>query len=171
MKVIQNALPPAPELPRELHSRKRDLMQIHKQYEKERGSPHAPQSFWAALKLYYPKDTKETIHTLTKWVSDMQKLESLRNIYKAREADEALIKTLDKDGDGTISFREFCELSKATGFPRNDLRVRFRDTDLGSTGELTTDQMREVLHELREEMIRSQTEAILKADAEGGGGF
>ena len=71
---------------------------------------------------------------------------------------QAVIDKFDANGDGKIQLSEFCELSKATGFDRLKMREKFRSRDVPNSGELSMDQMREVLSELRDEMIRSQAE-------------
>ena len=63
----------------------------------------------------------------------------------------ALFDSYDADGSGTITIDEFCELSKTTGLSKSQMRSRFRDVDIGSSGHLKMGQMREVLIGLREE--------------------
>ena len=81
-----------------------------------------------------------------------------------RESDAALIAKLDTDGNGTISVAEFCELGKHTGLSPAKMRQKFREVDLGNTGELTAAQMHDVFHSLRDDMARHQGErAVTKA--------
>ena len=76
-----------------------------------------------------------------------------------KEADAALICALDTDGNGKISLAEFVELSTVTGLGRFNMRARFRDKDLGNSGELTIEQMREVLQELRDDVSKGRVAA------------
>jgi hypothetical protein len=69
---------------------------------------------------------------------------------RLREADAALCQALDADGNGKISIGEFVSLSATTGMSERMMRQRFREKDLGNSGELTMEQMREVLQEMRD---------------------
>jgi Ca2+-binding EF-hand superfamily protein len=108
-------------------------------------------TFEECLRLYYPHDSKETITTLTKWVTARVAAKIAASQEKMRVNDEALVKALDRDGDGTISIGEFCELGKITGLSKVQMRARFRDKDFGNSGQLNMQQMRELLQDLREE--------------------
>jgi len=144
-----------PLLPRDLQSRKREVLDLFKGLEaKRRNNDHVapginPPTFEDALRLYYPKDTKGQISILVKWVNEVMRVKAEAAEAKTREADSALIKEIDTDGNGTISLSEFVELSKRTGLSKVQMRARFREKDFGNAGQLSLDQMREVLNELR----------------------
>ena len=78
---------------------------------------------------------------------------------------QALIASLDSDGDGTVSLHEFVELSRVTGLSKSTMRQRFREHDHGESGLLTSEQMFEVLRCLREEVMRRRE----RANRDGGG--
>ena len=156
------AIPPEPELPHSIQNRKKELLSIQKQYEKQiKGHPNAPQSFEAALRLYYPKDDKAMISVMIKYLTALAAQRKVVAQQRMREADTRLLIALDANGDGKIQLSEFCELSKATGFDRVKMREKFRHRDLGNVGELSMDAMKDVLNELRDDAIKQQ--------AEGGG--
>ena len=163
-------IPPVPELPRDLNPRKRDIQRLHEQFNNKEGKMASVDTFEAALKLYYPKDGKETINIMARWVIEMDKLKEAQEKVRTREADIALIEALDEDGNGKISIREFCELSKASGLSKAQMRAKFREKDLGNSGELTKEQTGELLQEMREEIVR-QKEKEAQAQAIFGEGF
>jgi len=144
-----------PSLPRDLQSRKREVLDLFKGLEaKRRNNDHVapginPPTFEEALRMYYPKDTKGQISILVKWVNEVMSVKAEAAEARTREADSALIKEIDTDGNGTISLPEFVELSKRTGLSKVQMRARFREKDFGNAGQLGLDQMREVLNELR----------------------
>jgi len=154
VKVKTFALPP---LPRDLQARKRDVLQLYRDLDSKRRENYrvAPgvnlPTFEEVLRLYYPKDTKEKIATLVKWVDEVVEIRAAAAEAKMHEADSALIKEIDTDGSNSISLSEFVELSKRTGLSKAQMRQRFRDKDFGNSGSLTLGQMREVLQELRAE--------------------
>lgn len=169
VKVKTFQMPP---LPRDLQSRKRDVLELHRELESKRRNNYrvAPgvnlPTFEEALRLYYPKDTKEKINILCKWVIDVMEVKAEAAEARMHEADSALIKEIDTDGSGTISLAEFVELSKRTGLSKVQMRARFREKDYGNAGELTLDQMREVLHEVRDALSTAQPPPIGKVTSD-----
>lgn len=158
-----------PELPYELRNRKRDVFQLYKQFQKQKLVDDRTRSvplptFDACLRLYYPKDPKEVTAVLVKWVEDVLAAKLAAAEARIRESDATLIASLDEDGSGNICITEFCTLSKSTGLSKVQLRARFRDKDLGNSGYLTMEQMRDVLCELREE-ARARAARLAEGDA------
>jgi len=150
----------APPLPNYLRVRKREVLQLHRQFEKhelidERSMRvAAPCSFEECLRLYYPKDPKETISILVKWVDAVRAAKEAASEEQMRVSDEALVAALDRDGDGSISISEFLQLSKVTGLSKAQMRARFREKDYGNSGSLNMQQMREALFDLRADGAR-----------------
>ena len=145
-----------PELPSHLMRRKHDVLQLHKQFDKQqiedsRAKTVNLPTFYECLRLYYPKDAKEVIAVLAEWMDDILTVRKNKAEAKVREGDLALIKSIDADGNGKINITEFLALSKVTGLSKVQMRAKFRDMDLGNAGELNEMQMREVLEELRTE--------------------
>ena len=157
-EALRRFVPPEPSLPSSLTGRKRELLALRKQFLKERGMPNTPPTFFDACRMLWPKDDKQTTHMMLKYIEQLDSQRKVANQQKQRETDEKLLVALDANGDGKIQLSEFCELSKATGFDRLKMREKFRQRDVPNSGELSMDQMREVLAELRDEMIRSQAE-------------
>ena len=174
-----------PPLPKDLALRRRDVLNLYKEIEQKKAdtSHVAPgvtlPTFEEALRLYYPKDSKEKTNMLIKWVNDLLAAKDATQEARTREADAALIQQLDADGSNSISITEFCELSKRTGLSKAQMRARFRDKDFGNAGVLSVEQMREVLQEMRaEQRLRSNKNdnldlevfAGLRAFGDAGGG-
>ena len=165
---------PNPKLPSHLAGRKRDVLQLYQQFENRSSSVEASAAsrggmnlmasgavpnFEAALRLYYPKDSRETIAALMHFINETLAARAALSDAKTEEADAELIRALDKDGNGRISLTEFCELSKITGLNRSQMREHFRAADLGNSGELSLDQMREVLRTLRREASKARAKS------------
>ena len=143
-----------PELPREIARRKRDVLQLFKETENmtvgAEGTPMAPSSkFVDALRTIYPKDSKETTESIVNWIASLNETKAAIREARQREADNALIESIDADKSGTIDVNEFCGLAKVAGLSKMQMRQKFRDKDFGNAGVLSLAQMRQVLHELR----------------------
>ena len=71
-----------PSLPRDLQSRKREVLDLFKGLEaKRRNNDHVapginPPTFEEALRMYYPKDTKGQISILVKWVNEVMSVKA-----------------------------------------------------------------------------------------------
>ena len=148
-----------PTLPKGLAPRKREILQLYQDLEQRKRKPGevkvAPgvvlPDFEEALRLCYPKDSRERLKTMTKWIDDVLFARQAQIDARVRASDNKLIEKLDADGNGLISLQEFMELSKITGLSKASMRARFRDKDFGNAGELNREQMVEVLEELRYE--------------------
>jgi Ca2+-binding EF-hand superfamily protein len=153
-------------LPKDLQPRRRDVLNLYKDIAQQKATKSGggsvpwhdarlpsfePSNFEEALRLYYPKDTRETRSRLIQWIEDVLKSREATLERNVAEADAAIIKQLDVDGSNTIDITEFCELSKRTGLSKTAMRARFRDKDFGNSGVLSIEQTREVLRELRAE--------------------
>lgn len=153
-------------LPKDLQPRRRDVLNLYKDIAQQKATKSGggsvpwhdarlpsfePSNFEEALRLYYPKDTRETRSRLIQWTEDVLKCREATLERNVAEADAAIIKQLDVDGSNTIDITEFCELSKRTGLSKTAMRARFRDKDFGNSGVLSIEQTREVLRELRAE--------------------
>ena len=146
-----------PPLPRDLMRRRKDVLHLWSDLEKQRRGELkvapglALPTFEECLRLYFPKEKRENINILVQWVQDVHKAKAAHDYERMKTMDDALIAALDTDGDDSISLSEFCQLSKRTGLSKAQMRARFRDKDFGNAGVLNVEQMREVLQELREE--------------------
>lgn len=153
-------------LPKDLQPRRRDVLNLYKDIAQQKATISGggsvpwhdarlpnfePSNFEEALRLYYPKDTREIRSRLIQWIEDVLKCREATLERNVAEADAAIIKQLDVDGSNTIDITEFCELSKRTGLSKTAMRARFRDKDFGNSGLLSIEQTREVLRELRAE--------------------
>jgi len=163
-----------PQLPRELQCRSKAVLDLYAQFEKRQAGHRAQISagnstvhvddFEQCLRLYYPNDPKAVTVVLLGWTEKISAAKVRAQRLSTRESDAALIAKLDTDGNGTISVAEFCELGKHTGLSPAKMRQKFREVDLGNTGELTAAQMHDVFHSLRDDMARHQEErAVTKA--------
>ena len=145
-----------PELPHNLQRRRPEVMKLFRQFEENQlNDTHAKNmnivSFEDSLRLYYPKDTKETIQLLLRWLEAFLNARVARLREKTLQEDDARIAALDDDNDGLISVAEFAGLAKETGLSKVQMRQHFRDKDYGNSGFLNLAQMRLVLQELRED--------------------
>ena len=164
-------------LPKDLQPRRRDVLNLYKDIAQQKATISGggsvpwhdarlpnfePSNFEEALRLYYPKDTREIRSRLIQWIEDVLKCREATLERNVAEADAAIIKQLDVDGSNTIDITEFCELSKRTGLSKTAMRARFRDKDFGNSGLLSIEQTREVLRELRAEqhLRTNKNEAI-----------
>ena len=153
-------------LPKDLQPRRRDVLNLYKDIAQQKATISGggsvpwhdarlpnfePSNFEEALRLYYPKDTREIRSRLIQWIEDVLKCREATLERNVAEADAAIIKQLDVDGSNTIDITEFCELSKRTGLSKTAMRARVRDKDFGNSGLLSIEQTREVLRELRAE--------------------
>ena len=65
-RSVRTTMPPEPELPPSLLGRKRELLRLADQYERQmKGQDMCPASFAHALRLYWPKDAPTTINVST----------------------------------------------------------------------------------------------------------
>ena len=153
-----------PPLPSHLQPRARDVVSLYHDFKKnqldQRAKTVCLPNFEECLRLYYPKDSRETHVKLAQWVEAMLEYKKGAMEEKTRQNDEALINALDVDGDQRISITEFVELSKSTGLSKVQMRERFRDKDFGNTGFLTMVQMKEVLNEMRCEGKGAKAKAL-----------
>ena len=164
-------------LPKDLQPRRRDVLNLYKDIAQQKATISGggsvpwhdarlpnfePSNFEEALRLYYPKDTREIRSRLIQWIEDVLKCREATLERNVAEADAAIIKQLDVDGSNTIDITEFCELSKRTGLSKTAMRARFRDKDFGNSGVLSIEQTREVLRELRaEQHLRTNKNEVL----------
>lgn len=147
-----------PDLPAKLQARKGEILQLYEQFERQNlesgplslgtSSVQMP-SFAEVLRLKYPRDSKEVLAQLQKYVQQHTSAKEAASEAKIREGDMALIASLDTDGNGSISISEFMGLCKLTGLGKAHMRRKFREKDCGNAGELNQHQMREILEELR----------------------
>ena len=165
-----------PQLPHHLARRKKDVLTLYRQFEKQQGGGHTHEqaksvslpTFADCLKLYYPKIPKEDIAILAKWVDAYLQAKERESEDRIRQKDESLITSLDVDGDGRINITEFLELAKSTGLSKVSMRARFRDKDFGNAGFLTMQQMRDILRDLREEgKLGNKKPAVAQAPPTG----
>ena len=171
--------PPLPALPKGLEGRGRQMLDLLSQFDKHEDSKPSTgidsavsrrlrdEAFEQMVRHFYANEPKHVIQQLLEWVHKVRQARQKLKDARQREADTALIVSLDTDGDGTINIHEFEALSKTFGLSKAQMKARFREKDLGNTGQLDHDQMVQVIRELRDERRLSEASQAEKA---GGGG-
>eukprot|EP01066_Platyproteum_vivax_P011453 Platyproteum_vivax@DN5203_c0_g1_i1.p1 len=86
---------------------------------------------------------------------------------------EKMIKEVDKDGGGSVEFREFLQMMEkkmAERDPEADLMKAFHLYDPDSNGHITIDDLRRVAEELKEKISEEELEAMLEECDQNGDG-
>ncbi|KAL5007929.1 hypothetical protein ScPMuIL_013510 [Solemya velum] len=90
------------------------------------------------------------------------------------EADiELLVNSMDKDGNGTVTFDEFTSIvakTKKEGDPEEELRAAFKIFDKDGDGQISAGELRQVMVTLGEKLTDEEAEEMMQtADTDGDG--
>jgi len=167
--------PSLPALPKGFESRGRQVLSLMHQFDEQEDANKSAagrstdrdsaaferrqraEAFDQVVRQFYQNEPKGLINQLLDWVRQVRQVRQKAKEARVREADSALIASLDVDGDGVINITEFEALSKTVSISKAQMRARFRQKDLGNSGVLQHSQMLEILRELREEMQQQQS--------------
>ncbi|XP_065211040.1 troponin C, isoallergen Bla g 6.0101-like isoform X2 [Planococcus citri] len=123
----------------------------------------------------------ETLDTSKKGVISVEDLGSILDTLGQHQNDQTLkelVASVDRNGKGTLTFEELCELGvKFMGEEeedldkmRDELREAFRLYDREGDGYITTEVLKEILQELDPNLSYSDLEQIIEeVDADGSG--
>eukprot|EP01125_Pyxidicula_operculata_P003495 TRINITY_DN1442_c0_g1_i1.p1 TRINITY_DN1442_c0_g1~~TRINITY_DN1442_c0_g1_i1.p1 ORF type:complete len:149 (-),score=39.15 TRINITY_DN1442_c0_g1_i1:408-854(-) len=99
-------------------------------------------------------------------------LESLSPGNKPSRHDvEMMMKKVDQDGNGEISFDEFVVLMASTRqSPDDELRQAFKVFDIDGNGTIDKDELKQVMIKLGQKVTNEQIEEMIKASDQNGDG-
>ncbi|KAL4238012.1 Calmodulin-3 [Mactra antiquata] len=87
---------------------------------------------------------------------------------------DGMIKEVDQDGNGTIDFKEFCEMMEKkleeSGDQEEEMREAFKVFDKDGSGTISAEELRHVMVNMGEQLTEEEVEEMIKeADSDGNG--